>query len=484
MTETAALPPPPDLTLDETTARQLLLVRAFEDPAADEALWTAEDRAWASRLALQTAGADAGPVRLLAARAGHALQRLQPRVPAVGRVLAARSWRARWVFLALLLGALAGIATDSLAGGQRINLLAPPVWVLVVWNLAVYLGLLWQASRPPPSLPTGLGRWLQRRFRRVATGGGVALQNFAGAWARHSAPLLAARGAALLHLAAAALAAGLVAGLYLRGLVFDLRAGWESTFLDATTVQTLLQLLLAPAAGVTGVAVPEVAALRITAGGGATGSAAPWIHLYAALLALTVIAPRALLATAALWRARWLARHFPLPLDDGYYQRLLRRPGSAEARVQVLPYAAAPAPQAALGLQAVLAGYFGATPQLQFAAPTAFGDEEAPAAAAAGTGLRVVLFDLAATPEAESQGRFVQQLQTAPTPLLLVADETGFRQRFGSLPGRLAERRAAWQGLADGLHCGLLCVDLAQPDLVATEAALHAALDRSLAGKP
>jgi hypothetical protein len=292
----------------------------------------------------------------------------------------------------------------------------------------------------------------------------------------------------LLHVAAAALALGLVAGLYLRGLVFDIRAGWQSTFLDAATVQALLAAALAPASALTGIGVPgldAITALRLTPGMPASASAAPWIHLYAAMLALVVIVPRALLAAWTLWKARRAAATLRLP-RDGYFQRLLRQQRGGDALVQVLPHASAAPAQAALGLRTLLAAPLGAAVQLRLAAPTPFGDEQLAAAIPAepGTALRVALFELGATPEADSQGRFVHALlQGAPgVPLLMVADEAGFARRFGALADRMAERRAAWQRLADDLGCTLLCADLDKPDAAQAAARLETALSKLLAG--
>ena len=62
-----------------------------------------------------------------------------------------------------------------------------------------------------------------------------------------AAPLATARIALCLHAAAATLALGLMGGMYLRGLVLDYRAGWQSTFLQADTVQAVLSTALAPA---------------------------------------------------------------------------------------------------------------------------------------------------------------------------------------------------------------------------------------------
>ena len=70
-------------------------------------------------------------------------------------------------------------------------------------------------------------------------------------WTALAAPLYAARAARILHLAAAALALGVVVGLYVRGIAFEYRATWESTFLDAPTVRTLLAFAYAPGAWLT-----------------------------------------------------------------------------------------------------------------------------------------------------------------------------------------------------------------------------------------
>jgi hypothetical protein len=129
----------------------------------------------------------------------------------------------------------------------------------------------------------------------------------------------------------------------------------------------------------------------------------------------------------------------------------MRRHRGGVAGVRVLPYAAAPGAQAALGLRAILARVYGDDLQLQMGAVTPVGDEESAARLAdPGAAIRVALVDLGATPEAEHHGRFLRAVHSAAPaePLLLVADEAKFRRRFAGLPGRLDERRAAWQRLA------------------------------------
>ena len=470
----------PSFFLDEAAARRVLMVQAFETGPATGAPWTAEDRAMATRLARETTPADASAERYLDERARHALHMLAPRDKAVARWLDRRLWRPGWVLLALLLGAALGLAVDAVGGSQRINLLAPPVWAVIAWNGLVYLSLL----LPARVVPKRSRAWLARRLARVP-GGSAPLQACGQAWARHGWPLAVARSALLLHLAATALALGLVAGLYLRGLVLDYRAGWQSTFLDAATVRAVLATLLAPAVALTGIAVPDAAALealRVGPDRAATAAAAPWIHLYAAMLVLCVVLPRLALAAWSGARARWLSRRVSLPLDDPYFQRLLREHRGGTPRVQVLPHGAAPTPQAALGLRALLAQVLGPGLQLSVLAATPYGDEETAGGLVPepGTTLRLALVDLGATPEDDTHGRFLQALRAgAPgVPLVLLADASAFDRRFAGLPARGAERRQAWQRWAQDQGVGCVVVALENAEVAAAEAALEAALSR------
>ena len=84
---------------------------------------------------------------------------------------------------------------------------------------------------------------LLARTAQVDTVLGEAVRRFAADWSEAAAPLLGRHLRRWLHLGAAAVAAGLIAGLYLRGLVLRYEAGWESTFLDPPQVKALIDLL-------------------------------------------------------------------------------------------------------------------------------------------------------------------------------------------------------------------------------------------------
>lgn len=496
--------------MNEDSAREVTLLQAFETAQPPSPNWGDDDRAWATRLALHDGAARAGDSEaFIARRAHHAMQRLAPREPTAATWLARRLWQSRWVAWAVLAGGLTGLLADSIGSSQRVNLLAPPLWAVLAWNAVVYLLLLGHGLARVlmrPTRPGSLVLLTQRvlRFGRSlpglasvstpAGGSASALQSFASLWLRASAPLSAARASTLLHATAAALALGLIGGMYLRGLVLDYRAAWESTFLSADAARAVLSTVLAPASSLSGIALPDAAgfeALRVVHGGtdmaaAAGTSAAPWIHLLALTLLLFVVLPRGVLALAGGLRARWLARRVALPLGDAYFQRLARLQHGDVARVVALPYANTPGGQAALGLQALLVPALGEGLQLRIAPTAAFGAEDNEGAALdADTTLAIALFDLSATPEAESQGRFAQQLAArapAGAATILLVDEAGFKQRFGADSARLAQRREAWRVFAQALGTQPVCVDLDAPDIAGASRAIQSAMRGPVAG--
>ncbi len=470
--------------MNEQAAGQVLLLRAFETTGF--ARWTDEDRAWASRSALQAVGSEAPAEDFLAARAQAGLRRLEPLDPLLPRWRALRPWRREWWWLAGALGLLLGLLVDRIGSSQRINLLAPPVWALIAWNLAVYLALLlgrWFGASSPGPLRRGLSAaWRRWRSRALPQGGAsaAAWSQFAADWAGCSQPLNAARIASVLHLGAAAVGLGVLAGMYLRGLVLDYRVGWESTFLDASDVHALLSTLLAPALALSGQTLPDVAALqalRLPSAAASSASAAPWIHLYALQLLLLVLLPRLGLALGAGWRARRLQDKLPLLLGEPYFQRLLRQQRGGSTPIRVWPHARAPDAATLAALRALLVRVLGDGLRLQVAPTVGYGSEETPAETAADDAWRIALFELGATPEPESQGRLLRALAASgqPAPLALV-DESAFVMRFGATSPRRAERRQAWQALAAAFACPVVFVELQAADLAAAEDALAHAL--------
>ena len=192
--------------------------------------------------------------RLLALRAGILERQVVARHPFVGTALAAAAGPA-WVGLLLIVaGLLGGLLLSALDGTQRINILAPGLVLLVLWNVVIYLMVAarwirsWTAGRARrPWLANliarnGLTRLARLTVKSAAFDGqlATALRRFAVEWLEAARPLLLARATRVFHLCAAAAGAGLIAGLYLRGIVLDYQVGWGSTFLDPPQVRTLL----------------------------------------------------------------------------------------------------------------------------------------------------------------------------------------------------------------------------------------------------
>ena len=187
-----------------------------------------------------------------------------------------------WVGWLVVVGAfLLGIGTDAVGSASHtVNILAPPLLLLMLWNVAVY------------ALIAANSLFKSRHFTlpKLDQTEAIAL----------------ARGTTVMHWAAAALALGALLAMYWRGLVFDYQALWQSTFLSASSVHTLVGTVLSPAAWLGsffgGVPFPDLASfeqLRAPASQGE--SAGRWIHWYAITVILVVLLPRCLLA---LWSNR------------------------------------------------------------------------------------------------------------------------------------------------------------------------------------
>jgi len=396
----------------------------------------------------------------------------------------------RYARAAFLRAFALGFVLDQVDHTQRINILSPPVLGLVIWNVTVYVAVAvgyvaryGDAAEPGP-LRGALARIGGGRVR-PRRGGALreAIIGFVDDWSRRSAALYAVRATRILHVAAAALAAGVIGGLYLRGLVLEYRASWESTFLDASVVRSIVAIAYAPGAWITQIPVPDVSAVTAIRSP-ASENAGRWVHLMAATVALIVVAPRLALALFAGLLERHRATHMQLPYSEPYFQRLLRGYRGGAARVRVIPYSYTPPAAAIAGLEAVVARVFGGSAAMTVSPPVAYGADDPLASVEtqnAGTTI-VALFNASATPEREVHGEFLEGLthqgNRAEGALALV-DESGWAARWKGEPTRIADRRKAWQQIADDASASMVFVDLSTPDLAAAERAFDAAFSTS-----
>lgn len=490
--------------LNEGEARTFMLVRAVESEDREAMLLTPEDRAQADASAR---GYDGN--KYLARRSEFAATRLSTRNPRVDDVMRYARWPA-WVSIVIpLLALIAGFLTNELGNSKRMNIIAFPLVGMLLWNVAVYLGLigkgLFGLARRGDDKPRGfLARLLDNITKRASERlrnqdlMGRSLASFLRDWTAASSKLNGFRASRTMHLSAALFATGVFAGLYVRALGIEYRAGWESTFLSAATVHNLIGLLLAPASGVTGIALPDashIAALNWNRGSNGE-NAAPWIHLYGATAILFIIGPRLVLSLWNAMRTVAIARKFPVPgREDFYVRRLLRNLQGGAGEVRITPYAYRPSDATSQRLTRLIRATFGDATHVQIDSPVDYGAEDDWIKAASlrpETDHHLLLFNLASTPEAENHGTFANSLANKlshakqGTSIAAFLDESGYQKRVGMQAGgdaRLAERREAWHSMLVPAGVTMISADLENEDEARLVHRFEASLSRDAAMK-
>lgn len=325
----------------------VLLIQAVEETDRTQEVLPRTDRVGATRAALNgdaaphaASGRPLPPATegFLARRAAVLLGKLRVRAPAVGRLLAV-SDGSRVGLILLPLALAAGVLLAFLPPGRRISLFCLPLLALLLWNLAAYgLGLSRALGNPGPRWlrPVSFGKlysgWLRHetdallvastRFNAPLAPG---LRRFTSDWWESAQPLLELRARWVLHLCAALVAVGFIAGLYLHAFPLHDPAGWGSGALTASGARGLLVALYGPASMLTGIPIPSADALELLRWDGAAGGsgARNWAHLMAVTAALYIIVPRAIAAGAsslAWWR---LSRRLATPPGLITYAQML-----------------------------------------------------------------------------------------------------------------------------------------------------------------
>ena len=498
--------------MKEDGARRLALVRAVETADAAEVLLTRDDRLYASGAALaelapQKEGSRARRREdmFLERRSALAYERLAARYPAV---VQADRW-ARWPgwldWLLPLAALLLGVASNAV-DGRRLSIIAFPMLGMLLWNLAVYAMIAAGAFRGLlPRRRSLLPDPLTRLVARVAGSARLSIpaqQPLAGAlrqslrdWLSWSAALTNLRGARVLHLSAAALAIGFLAGMYWRALGTEYRAGWESTLLSAEAVHALVHFMLWPASLVTGIELPDPAQVEALRWGGAGRgeNAERWLHLYAATALIFIIVPRLVLAGWSALRVARLKSKFPVPgSEDFYVRRLVRSVRGGETVVRVIPYSFHPPQRTQQQLERLLADVLGEKTRMILEPSIDYGaeDEWLARLRPGDVDHMIVLFNLSATPEAENHGALVDGIRRSiiqsrsGAGLAVLLDESAMRQRLGPDAGtRIESRRSAWEAMLRQHHAVPLSLDL-DADAATLARPLESALLAAHAGAP
>lgn len=387
----------------------------------------------------------------------------------------AREWyadRGRAVFrlLAPLLFLL-GLFSNYLGPNPRVNLLLNPLMVLLAWNLAVYLLLLIALVVKKPCLNVGSHKpfhrsglaikmlfskiwWAVLGHKSPATE--VLFQakiEFLRLWYGNCGTIAGRRFAAWLHALAMMLVLGVIAGLYLRGLVQSYQFDWSSTFIkDPQTLKRLLGVLFGPAL---------FAGRAIFPGGPpeiADSAGAAWIHLFAWSAFLYVVLPRGLMAAYNFWRAAKLAGRIALDSNHPFLLKLAALSQQAPAPLILQSYSYRLSSTVKERIYRAAQRLWGSNLRPRDLGSLAWGTMEVdlltPEMAEGMPPIRIMCFNGLQTPEEEVYGplmesllRRLRQLPQKPT-LVVVVDH-------GSVaPEQKDSRREAWRHLFEkiGLH--------------------------------
>ena len=343
------------MALTEDAAAKIVLIRSIEE--CDPRAFSEELRAQAF-VAAQDAEPGLSSIERYAARLFEHLS------PWYQSILQLAKIPAPWTFPVCFAAFLLGLATNLLGPAQQIHVIRNPIFVLIAWNLLVFLALFvlflrrkiktQQITNVVPAANTveslrsslrnhqskvpwvvkyllpGVWHFFHRMIFAVHEQKNLAqiMRRFSHHWLSVAGALVLSRWRRLLHLGSVFIATGAVAGMYFRGLFQGYRVMWDSTFIvDQESVATFIRVLFGPSLWISNLVglglANEISVSRLLTPGG--DEADGWIHLFAISVFVAVVLPR--LALAA-WQSSRLARlsdNIALPLDH-YYGEVIEGP--------------------------------------------------------------------------------------------------------------------------------------------------------------
>lgn len=463
--------------LSESDARDVLFAEMLEKRAGGDGRWSAGDRDAATRDAKRLAGEGVYIRDFLPLRARLVAARLhEDPADAFGTTAFRRSGLVLTIILGLA-ALLSGMFTDYLATeGARINLLAPPLLFLIIWNLAVYLLIILKplmagsTSRQLLSVREFLSRGLLKAAgsSAISVEAGTALFLPQCRW-------LVARA---LHIAAILFAAGLLAGMAVRGIGTAYHVGWESTWLAskpeaAHTVLSMVYGHLPFCPPVTDVS--SVAALAFDAQTASAVDAAPWLLRLMCLLALVIILPRLLLTLKCTVGLAATRRRVRINLESPYYRSILSVSDVPAVRTTIIvdsTDAVDDLPAHWHDLKAKLRTAEPDSGNVDLQTDSAWNGTTSEVLAAVKPAIihRLLLaFDPSSTPEVEVHGTTMETAafwcasKQSPAPIV-VLDLSRINGRFGRGSPAAGSRTALWQTFAAERGLRTMAADMSIPE--------------------
>lgn len=457
------------LTLQQ--AKLILLAKAVEESNDAHIKWTSADAEAASLRAAHTVGESADAVKLLTERAKVVLRTASER--GVNTTISTKArlpkfFSPLFVLLTFVLGAL----TDRIASPEHIvNLLSPPYWGVILWNLVVYIALFCCAiglvgtgtNRFALPLRSSLNAFVQKTsygtFRRSGF-----KSHFYSEWASFVAPLIRMNVARTLHFAALFFALGIVMSLLVRGFGTSYWAGWESTWLAESpeSVKTFIDYTygLIPAVGPLP-PMPDLAQIVQMRADRlpyleTPVSAAPWLIRMMILMGVVVIFPRLIFACFDTWRMNRFKALTSLSIESSYFENILVQCAQDAVLGNLLIVTSSVNRPLRDQTTTILCKHWGNVEDS--AVKTVDFDDEEATIPAIPSGPRkpivLVWFDGIETPEEEVHGAVLERLRQVyesegAAVFAALIDMKEFTQRFSSMPTRIKERQEAWEALSN-----------------------------------
>lgn len=468
------------MPLTEHQAQQITLVRVLEQTQNTAAVWSAMDAKEATRATIELLGPKPSFAEFVARRAQWALQEISRRSPEQAMQLR----QPRWPFVAaqaLAVLALAGgfmtdlLATNLLHPGH-INVIELPLVLLILWNVVFFawLSVQWIArllqrgSSPVGPVTEQLGKWrASESLVFSAKRQSPWAETFKHDWSLLSGPINAARLNMAVNLASMLFTLGAMAHLIYRAAFDNYTAGWKTTLtssIDASAVHAIVSWVLAPGSLLLAIPLPDVshiASLRMPPSLGE--SAERWIWLYFGSVLAWVVIPRLYLVALNAF-ARWrMGRNFPLPMQATYFTTLRAAWRGQRIGVSVVPFRYELSPALRSNLDTLLKRIYGLAVDITIDQPVLMGSDSKDwktSVKREGHVAVMVIFNLAATAEADTHGSLLQALRKAietGTPIVPIVDTGAYRQDD---PARFRQRCNQWRQTLDKIRLKPLFLDL------------------------
>ena len=349
------------MALTEDVAAKIVLIRSIEE---------CDPRAFSEELRAQAFVAAQGVEPGLSSIERYAARLFEHLSPWYQSILQLAKIPAPWTLPVCFVAFLLGLATNLLGPAQHIHVIRNPIFILIAWNLLVFLalfGLFLRRKTKAAQLPNvvraqnilpdagnveslrssspnnqykapwvvkyllpGVWHFFHRMIFAVHEQKNLAqiMRRFSHHWLSVAGALVIARWRRLLHLGSVFVATGAVAGMYFRGLFQGYRVVWDSTFIvNQESVATFIRVLFGPSLWISNLfglgLANEISVARLLTPEG--DEADGWIHLFAISVLVAVVLPR--LALAA-WQSSGidrLSRNIALPLDH-YYGEVIEGP--------------------------------------------------------------------------------------------------------------------------------------------------------------